>query len=179
NTARIPDAFTVTGYFGESSLSEFIANARDFERGIYVIVRPSDPSADVIHEFGGARPLYWHLSSLVAHLGSDETLVGKCGLSCVGAVVAPKDPESTMSLRKAMPRTPFLVPGYGAQGATAADCRACYRASGDGAIINASRSVIYAFEKQEMRDRFGDDWRESIRFAARNFAADVGKSCGR
>lgn len=177
NPERIPDAFTVTGYFGEASLHEFIECARDFGRGIYVIVRPSEPTADVIHEFGGTRPLYWHLGMLVAHLGSDSSLIGECGLSCVGAVVAPKEAKSTSSLRIAMGQTPFLVPGYGAQGATVEDCRACFRNNGDGAIVNASRSVIFSFSKPELRERFGDDWRAAIRFSARGFASEIGPSC--
>ena len=151
----------------------FVEVAQAHGRGLYVLVRPSDPGADAVHDFGGAERFYQFMAGLVRDWGATEGLVGECGLSCVGAVVAPKDAESTAALRAAMPQTPFLVPGYGAQGAGAAACRPCFRADGSGAVINASRSVIYAFEKPAYAERFGDDWRACIAQAACDFAADV------
>jgi orotidine-5'-phosphate decarboxylase len=169
----IPDAVTLAGYLGQNAVKPFVEAAREEGRGVYILVRPSDPGADEIHEFGGSQRLYEFLGELVRKWGQGEGLIGKTGLSCIGAVVAPKDAESTAALREAMPETPFLVPGYGAQGAGAEACRPCFRADGSGAIVNASRSVIYAFERPEYKARFGADWRTCIAEAAREFAADV------
>lgn len=168
-----PDAVTLAGYLGASGVGQFIQAAADSGRGVFILVRPSDPSADVVHEFGESQKLYEHMAGLVAAWGGDAGLVGRCGLSCVGAVVAPKDADSTRRIRGLMPRSIFLVPGYGAQGASAAACAPCFLPGGRGAVINASRSVIFAHENRAYAERFGDDWESCIRAAARDFAADV------
>lgn len=171
--ACIPDAVTLSGYLGENAVRPFIDVARERGKGLYVLVRPSEPKADVVHEFGTSERFYQHMAGLVRSWGADDALIGRCGLSCVGAVVAPKDAASTTALRAALPHTPFLVPGYGAQGGTAEGCRPCFRADGSGAVVNASRSVIYAFSKPEYAQRHGDDWQACIQSACRRFAADV------
>jgi orotidine-5'-phosphate decarboxylase len=170
---RVPDAVTVAGYLGEGAVRPFIEVAAEQGRGVYVLVRPSDPGADEVHEFGKGLRFYEHLARLVARWGGRPGLLGACGLSCVGAVVAPKDPASTIALRASLPQTPLLVPGYGAQGAGAEACRACFLPDGSGAVVNASRSVIYAFEESRFMGRFGDDWQACVAQAARDFAADV------
>lgn len=175
---RIPDAVTLAGYLGERAVRPFVDAARPAGRGMYVLVRPSDPGADEVHEFGGDQKFYQHMAALVQRWGTGEDMVGATGLSCVGAVVAPKDPQSTAALRAALPNTPFLVPGYGAQGADAEACRACFRADGTGAIVNASRSVIYAFENEAYQKRCGDDWRKCVTAACEDFARDVAKLRG-
>ncbi len=171
--ACIPDAVTLAGYLGENAILPFVEIARAHGRGVYVLVRPSEPGADQVHEFGPGPRFYEHMASLVHRWGSDPGLVGASGLSCVGAVVAPKDADSTRALRSALPQTPFLVPGYGAQGGTAESCRPCFRSDGAGAVINASRSVIYAHSKPEYAERFGDDWPAAVAAACRVFADDV------
>jgi orotidine-5'-phosphate decarboxylase len=170
----IPDAVTLAGYLGVNAVQPFIDAARKTGRGLYVLVRPSDPGADQVHEFGpeGSR-FYQHMANLVNEWGSAAENLSSSGLSLVGAVVAPKDAESTAALRRAMPHTPWLVPGYGAQGGTAEACRACFLDAGRGAIVNASRSVIYSFAQDTYREEFGTDWRACIRAAAERFAADI------
>src|SRR5690606_31033943 len=132
--ARIPDAVTLAGYLGENAVRPFIEAAQATGRGLYVLVRPSDPGADRVHEFAGqpapaseARPaadtshgasgsamagaatrFYQHMAALVREWGGDPALIGSGGLSCVGAVVAPKDEPSTRALRSTMPHTPWL-----------------------------------------------------------------------
>lgn len=170
---RVPDAVTISGYLGYASVRPFIDVAQREGRGVYILVRPSDPSSDVVHEFGGLRPFYWHMAELVRHWGAGPDLMGNCGLSCIGAVVAAKDRESTRALRNAMPNTPFLVPGYGAQGGTAESCAACFRHSGDGAVISASRSIIHAWREPRYRDRYGDDWQACAAAAAREFSREI------
>lgn len=173
----LPDAITIAGYMGATGVRPFVEAAAAGGRGLYVLVRPSEPSADLIHESGSPTRLYEQLARLVHEWGGANSLRGACGLSCVGAVVAPKDPESTGALRAMLPHTPFLVPGYGAQGATADACRACFLPDGGGAVVNASRSVICAHQRADLRQRFGGDWRACVAEACRLFAADIAPLC--
>lgn len=172
--AQIPDAITLSAsYLGEHAARPFIDTAARTGRGLYLLVRPSDPGADEVHEFGAEMRLYEFLADLVHRWGYREELLGQCGQSCVGAVIAPKDYDSTEALREMLPHTPWLVPGYGAQGATAESCRPCFFPDGAGAVINASRSVIYACSKPDYAARFGDDWTGAVAAACRAFADDV------
>ena len=176
--ACIPDAVTLAGYLGENAVRPFIDICRQHGRGVFILVRPSDPGADLIHNFRGgaesnATAFYEFMADLVNEWGNDESLVGSCGYSSVGAVVAAKDARSTQALRERMPRTMLLIPGYGAQGGTADGCRACFKPDHSGGIVNASRSVIYAFEKEKYIERFADDWRKCIAEACRDFVSDL------
>jgi orotidine-5'-phosphate decarboxylase len=173
DATRIPDAVTLAGYLGENAVRPFIDIAHAHGKGVFVLVRPSDPGADPIHDFGSSARLYQYMAELVHKWGARDELIGEYGLSCVGAVVAPKDAESTWALRQALPHTPFLVPGYGAQGGTAAACRPCFREDGTGAIVNASRSVIYAYEKPYYAERLRDDWSACVEQACRDFVNEV------
>ena len=165
-----PDAVTVNGYFGGDGLQPFIDAAREQAGGIFVLVRTSNPGGAAVQDFLGAdgKKFFIHLAELVARLGDGDGLVGRCGYSCVGAVVGVTYPQEARLLRQVMPRQIFLVPGYGAQGATAADCAAAFDADGRGAIVNASRSVLYAFAK-----RTDVPWQKAVAQAAQAFAADV------
>jgi orotidine-5'-phosphate decarboxylase len=176
--ATLPDAVTLAGYLGKNAVRPFIDAARATGRGAYVLVRPSDPGADEVHEFGGASPFFAHMAGLVDQWGGGEALRGASGLSCLGAVVAPKDAASTAALRQMLPNTPFLVPGYGAQGATAEACRACFLPDGRGAVVNASRSVIYAHATDKYRTVCGGDWRRCVAAAAKDFGLDVARAAG-
>jgi len=121
-----------------------------------------------VQDFADAsgRKLYQHMAAQVATLGQGS--VGASGYSRVGAVVGATYPDEARELRSMMPEQIFLVPGYGAQGASAADCAASFKSDGTGAIVNASRSVIYAFDKNP-----DIDWRQAIRQAASDLAADI------
>lgn len=174
--AGVPDAVTLAGYLGENAIRPFIDVAREHGRGVYVLVRPSEPKADEVHEFGTEDGrFYQHMARLVHLWGIADDLIGTSGLSCVGAVVAPKDTESTRALRSMLPQTPFLVPGYGAQGGTAESCRACFRDDRTGAVVNASRSVIYAYGDPTGSAARGDAWQEAVADACKAFAADVAR----
>ena len=173
--ARIPDAVTLAGYLGENAIKPFVQTARQTGRGVYILVRPSDPGADKVHEFGDDRKFYQHMAALVRQWGDDPDLRGECGLSCVGAVVAPKDVSSTAALRASLPYTPFLVPGFGAQGGTAESCRPCFLQDGTGAVVNASRSVIYAYERE---GEPVEDWQACVSEASQRFARDIAPLAG-
>ena len=167
-----PDAVTVNGYFGADGLQPFVEAARQAGRGLFVLVRTSNPSAAAVQDFAGAegRRFYEHVAAQVAAIGRGEGLVGDSGYSCVGAVVGATYPREARRLREIMPEQIFLVPGYGAQGATAEDCAAAFREDGTGAIVNASRSVIYAYDKPGCA---GGDGRQAVVSAARAMAAEI------
>jgi len=167
-----PDAVTVSGYFGADGLAPFLDVARRRGRGVFVLVRTSNPSAAEVQDFADATgtKLFEHLASRLAELGAAEGLLGRRGYSCLGAVVGATWPQEARRLRELMPQQVFLVPGYGAQGATAADCAAAFRPDGTGALVNASRSVLYAHGRSEYA---GLDWRAAIAAAARAFAEDI------
>lgn len=174
---QAPDAVTVNGYFGADGLAPFVDVARDTGRGVFVLVRTSNPSAGQVQDFADAAgtKLYEHVAASLAALGDGDGLCGRGGYSCVGAVVGATWPAEAKALRELMPRQVFLVPGYGAQGATAADCAAGFKSDGTGAIVNASRSVIYAHQRDEYA---GVPWRHAVAAAARDFAADVAGAVG-
>lgn len=168
--AMAPDAITVNGYFGADGLEPFISAARDSGSGVFVLVRTSNPSAAAVQDFADSsgRRFYEHIAEQVAELGSGEGLVGSRGYSCVGAVVGATYPQQARRLREIMPQQIFLVPGYGAQGATATDCAAAFNADGTGAIVNASRSVIYAYDRSR-----ASDWKKAVADAAKSFASKM------
>ena len=161
-----PDALTVNAYLGIDSLQPFCA----MDRGTFALVRTSNSDADLIQQ---ARlqlglSVAEHLASVLAEFA--QQYIGTSGYSSVGAVVGATVPDEMKRLRELMPRCIFLVPGYGAQGGAAEDVRQCFNASdGKGALISASRSVIYAFEP----DAGPDVWPASIAAAAVRLAEDV------
>ena len=175
--ADAPDAITVNGYFGADGLRPFVAAAGKNGQGLFILVRTSNTSGAAVQDFADAdgKMLHQHVAELVAAMGGGDT-VGRRGYSFVGAVVGATRPEQARKLRKMMPQQVFLVPGYGAQGASAADCAAGFKADGTGAIVNASRSVIFAFENDEYA---GQPWRNAIAAAARAFAADIAAAVGK
>lgn len=167
-----PDSVTVNGYLGADGITPFVDVARKEGKGLFVLVRTSNPSGAVIQDFADAsgKKLYEHVAGVVASLGAAEGLVGAGGCSCLGAVVGATYPEEARILRKIMPQQIFLVPGYGAQGATAADCAASFKPDGTGAIVNASRSVIFAYKDKKYT---GMDWKKAVEQAAQAFVTDI------
>ncbi len=155
------DALTVNAYMGGDSLEPLVTAAAKAGKGLFVLVRTSNPGAvdlqDVPTE-GGL--VYERMARLVGGWG--EAHRGRSGLSLVGAVVGATWPEQARRLRAALPSTPFLVPGYGAQGATAADVAAGFLPGGRGAVVNASRSVIFPSVKSP-----DAPWRDAVVAAAR------------
>ncbi len=166
------DALTVNAYLGLDTLAPFLDRCRDAGKGIYVLVKTSNPgSADfqgrqTVDDHGGQAPLHERVAAAVRDIG-DETPLDEDGWTAVGAVVGATYPEELACLRALMPRTPLLVPGYGAQGGGAEDCRAGFGANGLGAVVNSSRGISFAFRKGDHAERFGDArWRDSVHAAA-------------
>ncbi len=161
------DALTVSPYLGRDTLAPFLERCRSAGKGIYVLVKTSNAgSADLQDRESGDGLVHEHVARTVADVGSEDGIVGACGWSSVGAVTGATYPRQIERLRELMPATPFLVPGYGAQGGGAADCKPAYGTGGLGAVVNSSRGITFAFAKGEHAERFGPDrWRESVRAA--------------
>lgn len=170
-----PDAVTVSPYFGADGMSPFINVAKEEGKGLFALVRTSNPSADVIQNarLEGGATVAEHIAQQVASWAADPALVGKSGYSLLGAVVAPCGQEQVAQLRKLMPHSIFLVPGYGAQGGTAADVACCFNADGRGALVSASRSILYAFDDPEYLERFTSEWDKCIEAACKDFIKEV------
>ena len=144
------DAITVTPYLGSDGILPFIDDARKYQKGVFVLVKTSNPSSieiqDIITIVGKKKiKLYEVVAELVDLWGRNIT--GSSGYSSLGAVVGATFPKEAKILRKLMPKACFLVPGYGFQGATASDVINCFNKDGYGAIISASRSINYAYKK--------------------------------
>lgn len=139
------DAVTLNPYLGEDSISPFINSCENKDKMIFILVKTSNPSGKDIQDLiTEGKPLYLHVAQLVNHWG--KSLIGKYGYSKVGAVVGATYSEEGEILRKISPNTFFLVPGYGAQGATAADLKGYFDKDGKGCIINSSRGIIAAYK---------------------------------
>jgi orotidine-5'-phosphate decarboxylase len=163
----LTDALTVNPYLGSDGLRPFLAAAARGGKGLFVLVRTSNPSASELQDLKSeGRPLYLRVAELVAGWGAE--LLRKCGLSAVGAVVGATASREAALVRQALPRSPFLVPGFGAQGAGPEEVRPHFLPGGRGALVNASRSVIYAYEKE--RDC---SWQEAIGRAAARARKDL------
>lgn len=159
-----PDAITINGYPGVDGIEPFAKMADAQGKGVFVLVRTSNESAAALQDFKGAdgQAMYEKMAEIVNDIAIQPGRVGGSGYSNIGMVVGGTAPEVTAALRTKYDKIWFLVPGYGSQGATAADCVRFCKADGTGALINASRSIIYAYEKPKYRDQFGDDWKKCI-----------------
>jgi len=137
------DAVTVNPYLGSDAIAPFIMRVRS-GRGLFVLVKTSNPSSGEFQDQRiGEATLWQSVAGRVHGWGGD--FIGECGLSPVGAVVGATYPQEARLARELMPHALILVPGYGAQGATAAEAIAAARPDGSGIIVNASRSLMYAY----------------------------------
>jgi len=163
------DAITVSPFLGRDSLRPFVDACAEFGRGIFILVKTSNPgSVDLQDRFlNDGRRVYESLAALVDDLGRD--IVGVSGFSSIGAVVGATFPKEATLLRHLMSRAVILVPGYGAQGGTADTAAANFDATGRGAIVNASRSVIYPKTPCANRDEFV----AAVRASAQRMVADM------
>jgi orotidine-5'-phosphate decarboxylase len=156
------DALTVSPYLGDDSLSPFVEVAQQNGAGIFVLVKTSNPGGGMFQDLrADGRPVYEHVADYVESLA--QRTAGECGLGIVGAVVGATYPEQLAELRRRMPHAWLLVPGFGAQGGAARDVAAALDDRGLGAIINNSRGLIFAYERNPYRERFGDPrWQDAV-----------------
>lgn len=167
---------TVNGYLGADGITPFLAaEAAASEHGVFVLVRTSNPSAgDLQDQASGERTVADRMAALVASWGVGR--LGACGLSDVGAVVGATWPDQARALRAAMPDTLFLVPGYGAQGGSAADAVAGRRpaaAGHPGLLVNSSRQILGAWQHDGEQD-----WAGAARRALEAMNGELGAALG-
>ncbi len=172
----LPDAVTVNPWLGSDGVLPFLGEADDAGGGIFVLVKTSNPSSAELQDLdAGGWPVYRHVAELVKDWGSDR--VGESGWSSVGAVAGATFPGELVDLRHAMPKTPFLVPGYGAQGGGAEDVMGAFDKDGLGAIVNSSRGIIYAIDRDPYADRFGpDEWDLAAAAAAEDMQKKINEA---
>ncbi len=152
------DWLTINGYLGSDGITPFLGKAPT-GTGVYVLVKTSNPSSgDLQDQPQGEGSVADAMARLVHRWGQGR--VGTSGLTDVGAVVGATWPAQARRLRELMPDTPFLVPGYGAQGGSAADAKAGARADGRGILVNSSRGIIGAWQTAK-----ASDWQAAARAA--------------
>ncbi len=141
------DALTVNGYLGTDGIIPLLEVCREFDTGIFVLVKTSNPSSgDLQDRIADGQPVYRLMGDLCEQWG--EKLPGKSGYSGVGAVVGATWPQQLAELRAALPNTFFLVPGYGAQGGKAKDIAGAFDKNGIGCVVNSSRGILCAWQAQ-------------------------------
>ena len=156
------DCVTLNGYMGSDAIKPFLKDCVERDKCAFVLAKTSNPSSLELQDLvAGDRLVYNVVGELIQRLGKDTH--GKCGYQALGAVVGATHPSVLKELRRRLDRVFFLVPGYGAQGGTAADVRFAFDELGRGAIVNASRSIMCAWQKT---GKDGTDYQEAARAAA-------------
>lgn len=163
------DAVTVNAYLGTDGIKPFLEKTPE-GKGLFVLVKTSNPSSGELQDklLDDGRSVYEAMAELVDGWGKES--LGSRGYNSVGAVVGATYPKEAELLRKIMPKTIFLVPGYGAQGGGADDVVPCFNSDGYGAIVNSSRGIIFAYQKQ------GGEHDEAAGKAAEAMREDLKKS---
>ena len=164
---------TVNPYLGTDGVKPFVDECNASDRGIFVLVKTSNPSSGELQDrLVDGRPLYELVAEKVVEWG-EASMDGD--YSNVGAVVGATYPEMSKILRKLMPKTYFLVPGYGAQGGTAEDLKYCFNEDGLGAIVNSSRGIIAAYKKDAYAKFGPEHFADASRQAVIDMIADIGR----
>jgi orotidine-5'-phosphate decarboxylase len=165
------DALTVNAYLGSDGLKPFLEACRARDKAIFALVKTSNPSSGELQDrLLDGRPVYEAVGSLIESLG--RGLEGVYGFTPIGAVAGATYPDQLRQLRALLPRTFFLVPGYGAQGGTAEDVSRAFLKGGRGAVVNSSRGIICAWQKT---GKEGRDYQEAARNAALSMRDDIAR----
>lgn len=165
------DFATVNPYLGSDGVKPFMDVCKEEKKGIFVLVKTSNPSSGEFQDrVIDGRPLYELVGEKVAQWGDE--LMGD-GYSYVGAVVGATYPEMGKVLRKIMPMTFILVPGYGAQGGKGADLVHFFNEDGLGAIVNSSRGIIAAYKQEKYKEFGAENYADASRAAVKDMIADI------
>lgn len=169
------DFITLNPYLGYDSIEPYLENCKKYKKGLFILVKTSNKNSGEIQDLKvNDRCVYEEVGALVSNWG--KALVGNYGFSEIGAVVGATHKEQAAKLRKAMPHTFFLVPGYGAQGATAEDLSVCFNEAGLGAIVNSSRGIIAAYKNDKYKGKFDEkDFGQTARQAVIDMREDLNK----
>ena len=148
-TAFDSDFLTVNGYLGSDGIKPFLNWMDKRDKGIFVLVKTSNKSSGELQDLKleNGKTVYEYMGSLVEEWGKES--IGKYGYSAVGAVVGATHPAQAEILRREMPHTFFLIPGYGAQGGKADDLKVCFGKDGLGGIVNSSRGILCAYKQEK------------------------------
>ena len=165
------DFATVNPYLGSDGVKPFMDICKEEKKGIFVLVKTSNPSSGEFQDrVIDGRPLYEMVGEKVAQWG-DELMGDE--YSYVGAVVGATYPEMGKVLRKIMPKTFILVPGYGAQGGKGADLVHFFNEDGLGAIVNSSRGIIAAYKQEKYKEFGAENYADASRAAVKDMIADI------
>ncbi len=170
------DIVTVNPYLGSDGVKPFIDVCNQTDRGIFVLVKTSNPSSgefqdqEIVVGDGATRPLYEIVAEKVNEWGQDSM---DGDYSNVGAVVGATYPEMGIALRKLMPKTYILVPGYGAQGGSGKDLKGFFNEDGLGAIINSSRGIIAAYKNEKYASFGAEGYADAARKATEDMLQDI------
>ena len=163
------DCVTLNGYMGSDAVKPFLQDCVERDKCAFVLAKTSNPSSVELQDMvAGDRIVYTVMGDLIQRWGKGTA--GKYGYQALGAVVGATHPSVLKELRYRLDRTFFLVPGYGAQGGTAADVRYAFDELGRGAVVNASRSIMCAWKKT---GRDGADYQEAARAAAETMRDEI------
>jgi orotidine-5'-phosphate decarboxylase len=168
------DALTVSPYLGDDSLTPFIDAAVERNAGIFVLVKTSNPGGAMLQDLKteSGETIYRKVAAFVEGAAAETATVS--GYGAVGAVVGATWPAQLEELRTAMPHTWFLVPGFGSQGGTAADVAGAFDENGLGAVVNNSRGILFAYQKEPYADRFGESqWQAACEAAVQDMIAQL------
>jgi orotidine-5'-phosphate decarboxylase len=170
------DALTVNPYLGRDTLEPFVRIAVERGAGIYVLVRTSNPGAGTFQDIREEGITVFRRVAAVVEELADSTR-GSQQYGAIGAVVGATYPQELAELRQAMPHAPFLIPGYGAQGGTSREIATAFAADGLGAVVNSSRGIIFAWERQEYAARYAPaEWEKTVEAATRDMIADLARN---
>ncbi len=173
-----PDAITVNPFLGLDTLEPYIKTAADFDKGIFVLVRTSNPGSADLQDVktDDGRTFSEMLADKLAKLAAAKNLVGSSGYSAIGAVVGATQPHTMQSLRERLPQSIFLLPGLlrRAAAASAEMTRAAFK-DGKGAIVSASRSILYAHRDPKYASLVGEGWERCVEQAVLDMKADLAK----
>jgi orotidine-5'-phosphate decarboxylase len=162
----LADALTVNPWLGRESIEPYLAAARRYGTGIFCIVKTSNAGGEIQDlTLTDGRPVWQHVAALVTEWGED--LVGENGLSAVGAVVGATHPRAVSEARKLLPQAIMLLPGVGAQGAKPGDLARAFTSGPASALVNAARSVNYAFRET------GEDFRAAAGAEAARLKTEI------
>ncbi len=169
---QTPDAITVNPFCGLDTIEPFVTMARQQRKGLFVLVRTSNPGSALLQDAILADGRTWSqmLAGELNKLATQAELIGQSGYSGLGAVVGATQPQAMIELRQLLPQSIFLLPGYGAQGATAQMTRAAF-VDGQGALVSASRSILFAHLSKQYAGE--SDWRVCVEKAVLAMKQDL------
>ena len=163
---------------GFDTLEPFVNVANETGSGIFVLAKTSNPGSDAIQEkLIDGQTIYAHVANEIQRLSAAN--IGQSGFGNIGAVVGATYPEQLAELRAAMPNTIFLIPGFGAQGGTAKDVAGGLNENGLGGVINSSRGIIFAFQRDEFSG--AENWQAAVELATKKAIEQIadGTSAGK